>query len=92
MNHSQMLDDPYQDARIALLRYFNSQCMTHAGYFVSLFVGVMVTFSASEKLVTIPFSLVIYVISIAVLTFGCVYALFGLLYWLTLPQVSYRHP
>ena len=79
-------NDPYRENRIALLRYYNSQCTRHAGYFVSLFVALVVALSTIllswEKFITIPTELVISVFFIiSVLGFGCFYAIMGSLYW-----------
>jgi len=81
MHNQQIQDDPYQDARIALLRYFNSQCMMHAGYFVSILVGLVITISAFERFFATPHTFVIFVGCLMVLTFGCVYSMVGVFYW-----------
>jgi len=44
MNKSQKYE-PYEHARAALLRYYNSQCMTHGGYLIALVIGLLTIIS-----------------------------------------------
>jgi len=86
--------DPYREDRIALLKYYNSQCMTHAGYFISILLGIVVALSTllseyqeiAKVILVIPKFIVIpatlsFGILILILLFGCVYALCGIFYW-----------
>ena len=88
-------NDPYREDRTALLRYYNSQCMTHAGYFISMLLGLVLALSTllSEsqkiakvilvipKFIVIPVATIGFGILIAILLLGCVYALYGIFYW-----------
>jgi len=44
MNNSQE-NYPYEQARIALLKYYNSQCMTHGGYLIAILIGLLTIIS-----------------------------------------------
>jgi hypothetical protein len=73
------LNDPLENVRIALLDYYNSQCMTHGGYIISLIVGGSVLISRwdifSPNLLPLLF---IIIGGIAVLL---IYAVGRTLYW-----------
>lgn len=45
MNDSEIPDDPFEKVRIALLRYYNSQCIRHTGYVIALLIGLITVIS-----------------------------------------------
>ena len=73
-------NDPYRQDRIALLKYYNSQCMTHGGYVISIFVGLLVLISRFDVFIDRGILLVFGLI-ISGLSLLLIYTGYGILYW-----------
>lgn len=74
------MKDQYESLRVALLKYYNSQCMTHAGYVISIFIGLMVVVSRFDVFIATETMFLFYV-AISVLFISLSYAILGTIYW-----------
>jgi len=73
-------NDPYREDRIALLKYYNSQCMTHGGYVISIVVGLSILISRFDVFfdrgIWYVFFAIIAILFLLLIYLGC-----GTLYW-----------
>lgn len=70
----------YETVRIALLKYYNSKCNTHSGFFISILVGLALMISRYDAFLTSLTPLIFWVV-IFLLGLGLIYAVYGTFYW-----------